>query len=145
MAIEDATVLGSLFSRLRSPYQIPHFLSAFQELRHDRCQAVMNSELSKVEFGNLPAGEHQEIRDLHLRKQGSTGVSIDDLDEVPENVLRDQCEEFREIYGYDADDDADNWWVQWGRLLEHSMFQYQDTQDEVGPMETLKFENLAVV
>ncbi|KAI8960562.1 FAD/NAD(P)-binding domain-containing protein [Daldinia sp. FL1419] len=41
-ALEDATVLDSLFSRVERPEQIPHALRAFDEVRRPRSQAVVD-------------------------------------------------------------------------------------------------------
>ena len=121
MALEDATVLGGLFSHLQNRNQIPHFFSAFEDLRHARCEAVKSSEWGKVEACTLPAGELQQLRDLQLRKQGSDGLNMSNMDDVPEEYLREQCEEYKESFGYNAHDAVDNWWVEWGTLLERSM------------------------
>ena len=37
-----------------------------------------------------------------------------EMEESPEWV------EVKEIFGYNAEDDADNWWVQWGLLRERA-------------------------
>ncbi len=63
-------------------------------------------------------GEFQSARDDMMRAKQQAGVGIldatGDLEETPEWV------EIKEVFGYDAEDDADNWWVEWGLLRERA-------------------------
>jgi salicylate hydroxylase len=66
----------------------------------------------------MPPGEYQEMRDSSMRAKRDAGVGIlqafDEQEESPEWV------EIKEIFGYDAEDEANNWWVEWGLLRERS-------------------------
>lgn len=41
-----------------------------------------------------------------------------DWTDSEDGYLRRSWEEFRDAFGYDAYDDADTWWVEWGILSE---------------------------
>ena len=58
----------------------------------------------------------RDARDTGMR----AGLSRGDLDwtEADEGYLREQWEEFREVFGYDAYEDAETWWVEWGMLMD---------------------------
>ncbi|KAG6836368.1 hypothetical protein H0H93_008729 [Arthromyces matolae] len=118
MTIEDAAVLGKLFSHLRHRDQITNFLWAFQDLRQPRCDSVMTKEAGIVMYMTMPPGQAQQQRDDTMRAKRDAGIGIleasDDIEESPEWV------EIKEVFGYDAEDDADNWWVQWGLLRERA-------------------------
>ncbi|KAJ7124295.1 FAD/NAD-P-binding domain-containing protein, partial [Mycena epipterygia] len=114
MAVEDGAVLARLFSHLHTRAQIGQFLWAFQEIRQPRCAAATQSEVNIMYYICMPDGEDQEARDNGLRAKTSAGIeafkAANDQEETPE------WQEAKEVYGYDAEDEADNWWVGWGSL-----------------------------
>ncbi|KAL0945526.1 hypothetical protein HGRIS_001008 [Hohenbuehelia grisea] len=114
MTIEDGAVLAKLFSHLRSEDQISSFLYAFEELRQPRCTAVITKEVGIIHYMTMPPCEMQEFRDQSMRAKRDAGLnalqSTDDMAETQEWA------EIKEVFGYDAEDEADNWWVEWGRL-----------------------------
>lgn len=118
LAIEDGAVLGTLFSHLRREDQISNFLWAFQDLRQPRCDGIAAKERGVLHFMTMPPGEHQQMRDSSMRAKRDRGLGIlqasDEYEESPEWV------EIKEIFGYDAEDEANNWWVEWGMLRERS-------------------------
>ncbi|KAG6839518.1 hypothetical protein C0991_001916 [Blastosporella zonata] len=118
MTIEDAAVLARLFSHLQKEDQISSFLWAFQDLRQPRCDSVLAKEAGILFYMTMPQGEAQQQRDDTMRAKRDAGVGIldasDEVDESPEWI------EIKEVFGYDAEDDADNWWVQWGLLRERA-------------------------
>jgi salicylate hydroxylase len=118
LAVEDGAVLATLFSHLRTEDQISSFLWAFQDLRQPRCDAVLAKENGVVYFMTMPPGDHQEMRDNSMRAKRDAGLGIlqgsDEYEESPEWV------EIKEIFGYDAEDEANNWWIEWGLLRERS-------------------------
>lgn len=116
MAVEDAAVLGRLLSKLKSKDDIVKLLTGFQEIRQARCEIVRNSEQEKVEFMTIPPGPQRDSRDESMRLQKKQGEL--DWTTSSEAHLRKIWEEFRELFGYDAYDDADTWWVEWGMLFE---------------------------
>lgn len=107
MAVEDAVVLGSLFSHLRMMDQIPSFLDAYQELRQRRCDLVKLADIGNAQMVSMPDGEQADARDEDMRRR---------KDEWDEGTLKAQFEEIAEIFLYDAGDAAEEWWVNWGRF-----------------------------
>ncbi|KAF9459024.1 hypothetical protein BDZ94DRAFT_1062718 [Collybia nuda] len=118
MAVEDGAVLAKLFSHLRSEDQISHFLYAFQDLRQQRCARVLKKEINDIAFMTMPPGETQQCRDSVMRAKRDAGLDVLDagsnMEETPEWA------EIKEVFGYDAEDDADNWWMEWGVLRERA-------------------------
>ncbi|KAH9021032.1 FAD/NAD-P-binding domain-containing protein [Lactarius hengduanensis] len=114
MSLEDASVLAKLFSHLGREEQIRSFLYAFQNLREGRCQSNRALDIGNIKFMMVPTGEMTEMRDKMMRARYDQG----------RNVLEDgtvaQWDRNRELFGYDAEDEADNWWVQWGLLQERA-------------------------
>ncbi len=107
MAVEDAVVFGSLFSHLRTLEQIPSFMNAYEELRQRRCALVKLADLGNAYMMVLPDGPEAVARDEDMRRQ---------LDNWDEGMLKTQFEEIAEIFGYDAGDAAEEWWINWGRF-----------------------------
>lgn len=118
LTVEDGAVLAKLFSHLHSKDQIKSFLWAFQDLRQPRCAAVHSKEAGIIHYMTAEPGEFQCARDDMMRAKHQAGVGIldatGDLEEPPEWV------DIKEVFGYDAEDDADNWWVEWGLLRERA-------------------------
>ena len=109
MAVEDAVVLGALFSHLRTLDQIPSFLSAYEELRQRRCGLVFAADMGNAKMVAMPDGPMATARDDDMRRR---------KDEWDEGTLKAQFEEIAEIFLYDAYDAAAEWWVNWGRFSE---------------------------
>ncbi|KAG5342352.1 hypothetical protein C0989_002825 [Termitomyces sp. Mn162] len=119
MTIEDAAVLAKLFSHLRQRDQITTFLWAFQELRQPRCDSVTTKEAGIILCMTMEQSEVQQQRDDVMRAKRDMGKGIlggdgEDSPESPEWV------EVKDVFGYSAEDEADNWWVQWGLLRERA-------------------------
>ncbi|KAG6861628.1 hypothetical protein C0995_014067 [Termitomyces sp. Mi166 len=119
MAIEDGAVLAKLFSHLRSPDQITTFLYAFESLRLNRCTNVCTKEFGDIYFMTMPPGPQQEGRDNHFRGRKDKGLNVLDAESVEEETP--QWTEIKEVFGYDAEDEADNWWQEWGLLRERAV------------------------
>ncbi|KAJ7471053.1 hypothetical protein FB451DRAFT_326145 [Mycena latifolia] len=118
MAVEDGAVFARLFSHLITREQIGQFLWAFQEIRQPRCAAATESETHIMYYTCMPPGEDQEARDRGFRAKNAAGVQAlqagGDEEETPE------WREVKEIFGYDVEDEADDWWVGWGSLKHRS-------------------------
>ncbi|KAI9511080.1 FAD/NAD-P-binding domain-containing protein [Russula earlei] len=108
MSLEDASVLAKLFSHLRDEEQIPSFLYAFQNLREGRCMKNRLLDVSNIQFMMEPEGEGTARRDMMMRAKHDQDSNVA------------QWDHNRELFGYDAEDEADNWWVQWGLLQERA-------------------------
>ncbi|OCH89612.1 FAD/NAD-P-binding domain-containing protein [Obba rivulosa] len=117
MAVEDAAVLGKLFSHLNTKDQIESFLYAFQDLRQARTKSTLRGDIENVFTVMLEDGPMQEMRDNMMRQKRDEGANLLDQGEGEESKL---WEEIRTIFGYDCEDEADNWWVEWGLLRERA-------------------------
>ncbi|KAF9447713.1 FAD/NAD(P)-binding domain-containing protein, partial [Macrolepiota fuliginosa MF-IS2] len=111
LAVEDAAVLGVLMSRLSTREQIPQLLEAFHDVRHERCIQVHTTELRNAMLVTLPPGEDREMRDAGMRLSlPAVETNWDDT------KLREQWDEIGEVFGYNAREAAEDWWVKWGSL-----------------------------
>ena len=120
MAVEDAVVLGSLFSHLRTTNQIPSFLSAYEELRQRRCGLVFAADMGNAKMVAMPDGPMAAARDDDMRRR---------KDEWDEGTLKAQFEEIAEIFGYDAGDAAEEWWINWGRFHDNAAREHSGMMD----------------
>ncbi|THH08951.1 hypothetical protein EW145_g2358 [Phellinidium pouzarii] len=119
LAMEDAAVLGSLFSRLRSRDKgdIMRLLAAYQEIREDRCVEVNKSEFGKCAISTIAPGDPMyEVRNAGFA--ASREVKALDWENLGDPYLQNVWEEFKGSFGYEAYDAADDWWVDWGILTE---------------------------
>ncbi|OBZ73516.1 3-hydroxybenzoate 6-hydroxylase 1 [Grifola frondosa] len=119
MAVEDAAVLGTLFSHLRTMDQVPSFFGAYQEMRQRRCSSVNLADLANAKLVAMPPGPQADARNENMMR------TADDWDE---GTLKAQFEDIAEIFGYDAGDAAEEWWVNWGRFsddIRHDPLQQQ--------------------
>ena len=123
MAIEDGAVLGNLLSTITQPSRSgPLLRKAYQDLR--LCRTATVQEASRLTRGILVMldGLAQQAPDEGMRKTmvmeqsvssgSSRGVSDGDQGvraEKEKNVL---------FFGYDADAEVDEWWVEHGKELE---------------------------
>jgi salicylate hydroxylase len=94
MAIEDAAVLGNLFSRLRSRDNVKFLLHAYQELRQTRCAYVQGREAVAHICHPLRKGtpedleqRDQELREAYISKD-TTPEQIEELWEMSAEIFR---------------------------------------------------------
>ncbi|KAK0207777.1 hypothetical protein IW262DRAFT_1418071, partial [Armillaria fumosa] len=118
LAVEDGAVLARLFSRLHWKDQIKSFLEAFQDLRERRCKTVLCKEARIFHYMTAEPGELHQSRDdktwVTWENEQARAISIlDGTEDLEENELHLQIEK---VFGYNAEDDADNWWITWGIL-----------------------------
>ncbi|KAJ7901386.1 hypothetical protein B0H13DRAFT_2275210 [Mycena leptocephala] len=99
VALEDAAFIGKIFSHTRNRDRVPEFFYAFQEHRH-----VLSE------------------KPVALGSEGLTWTGRNGLEGNFEHMLDD----YRTVFGYDAMDDADEWWINWGR--------FRDTGRTDGPI-----------
>ena len=52
---------------------------------------------------------------------GGDTDSLNDTNSEAESELRRQWLQFFEVWGYDASDAAEDWWVEWGVLAERAL------------------------
>jgi len=62
----------------------------------------------------LPDGDIQAMRDASMRANHAAGQNVMDGD------LQQMLDDFRMVFGYDATDDAEEWWMSWGRFRDSS-------------------------
>ncbi|KAG6381604.1 hypothetical protein JVT61DRAFT_202 [Boletus reticuloceps] len=115
LPIEDAAVLSTLFTYLKSEEHIPYLSYAFQELREPRAQSLFSKETKALGTIWVPPGPARDARDEGLRKMLLEGHKGWD-----ESRLRWQWEEICEIFAYHGREAAEDWWVMWGVLRERS-------------------------
>ncbi|KZT09779.1 FAD/NAD(P)-binding domain-containing protein [Laetiporus sulphureus 93-53] len=120
MALEDAAVLAKLFSHLTRHEQIESFLCAFQDIRQKRCEVARQSEVGLLALVTMEDGPEQEARDKTMQTRYRAGKNVFDSEDGENGVESEQWVEIRTIFGYDCEDEADNWWVQWGQLRERA-------------------------
>jgi len=118
MSLEDASVLAKLFSHLRNEDQIPSFLYAYQNLREERCQKNRDLDVGNIIFQSAPDTEETMGRLAYMRARHDQGKNVLTGDDEDSTVA--QWDQNRELFAYNAEDEADNWWVQWGLLQERS-------------------------
>lgn len=120
MAVEDGAVLAKLFSHLRTKDQISNFLYAFENLRQPRCTAIRAKEAGDIAFMYAKEGtEFQKMRDDSMRAKRDAGLNA--LESTEESEETPEWTEIKDIFGYDAEDEADNWWMEWGMLRERAL------------------------
>jgi len=113
--VEDAAVLGALFSRLRSADQVASLLYAYQDLRKGRADTLVAIEEHNVDVAILGS---PRIRGGLVRFNAiPTGSPSPPPGSGPSEA---ELAEIVEIWSYYAIDAADEWWVEWGLLRERS-------------------------
>lgn len=148
MTVEDGAVLAKLFARLRNRDQIESFLYAFQDLRQQRCRDTVKSEISLMQLFILEDCPEREARDNDMRakfREGKGALELEDGEE-PRGLAGQQWNEIRDIFGYDCEDEADNWWVQWGLLRERARSSaerngVQEVQSSGFSWDSISFQN----
>ncbi|KAF8883272.1 hypothetical protein BD779DRAFT_881570 [Infundibulicybe gibba] len=110
MAIEDAAVLGNLFSRLSDRQQILPLLRAYQNIRHSRAtECQLESRLNRVTF-HLEDGPAQEKRDQSMRTAMEAAArNIDGDNTNCANLWADDVKN-KIQFDYDADEEVEKWW-----------------------------------
>ncbi|THH33404.1 hypothetical protein EUX98_g713 [Antrodiella citrinella] len=121
MAFEDAAVLGKLFGHLSSKDQIGNFLYAFEDIRQTRCYSSFQDDVALYRFLAMPPGPNQRERDARLKESTREEGKEEGLDAVEDtSMARKQWEEVKKVYAYDCEDEADEWWIQWGVLRQRA-------------------------
>lgn len=114
--VEDGVVFATLFSHLNDRSQIPSFLSAFQEIREGRALWAMDDEISKNLFCMMPPGPDRDQRDAGLREAMKKNANV--YDEAGEEFLRTELDNWKTLFWYDAYEEAEAWWLEWGLAKE---------------------------
>lgn len=124
MAIEDAAVLGNLFSRLSSHAQIAPLLHAYESIRYERATNTQASSCLNQVIFHLPDGPEQEKRDKQMHAamedalrevRGETSVDSTDMGTKGNANQWADKEKSAIQFGYDADEEAEKWWREHGK------------------------------
>ncbi|KAJ7766973.1 hypothetical protein DFH07DRAFT_938604 [Mycena maculata] len=78
--------------------------------REGRCTRIREMEKEYIDLITMSDDEMRAERDAGMRANHAAGRNAMDGD------LGQMLEDFRMVFGYDAKDDADEWWINWGRL-----------------------------
>ena len=119
MGVEDGAVLAKLFSHLHTRDQISEFLYAFQDLRQPRCETVVAAETGIIHYMSMPNCADQEMRDQAMMAKAATDANLLKVSDGEEESR--EWAEIKNVFGYDAEDEADNWCVSWGLLKQRSL------------------------
>ena len=128
--VEDAAVLGNLFSRITHASQIPFFLRAYQKLRYERTKDTQASSRLNQRIFHLPDGPDQETRDrcmreamIIARREAGLPVECEEQAQASDtnadgnggnpNQWADKAKNVKQ-FSYDADAEADKWWREEG-------------------------------
>jgi salicylate hydroxylase len=118
MAIEDSAVLAKLFGHFISADQVSSFLYAFPDLRQGRTKSIRLNEVGNIYFMAMPDDAGATQRDAHFKSRRDRNLSpLDDESDDASGLW----ESIKETWCYDAEDEADDWWVGWGMLRLRSM------------------------
>ncbi|KIK45449.1 hypothetical protein CY34DRAFT_536551 [Suillus luteus UH-Slu-Lm8-n1] len=122
MAIEDAAVLGNIFSHCSDRSQILPLLYAYQSLRYERATATQKSSSLNQYIFHKPDGPEQEDRDREMRAAMEDALRVARGEEstytLTGNANQWADKKKSDIqFGYDADEEAEKWWVANGSRL----------------------------
>ncbi|KAI0373571.1 FAD/NAD(P)-binding domain-containing protein [Pilatotrama ljubarskyi] len=119
MAAGDAAVLGRLFSHLHRKDQIDSFLNAVPEIRAGRVERVLRAAEGNIFAVSLPPGI-AEARNRTLRERAERGIKDLGMGGMGAQTSEEMMQAVEGIFAYDPEDEADNWWVQWGLMQERA-------------------------
>ncbi len=117
MSTGDAAVLGRLFTHIHRKEQIDSFLNAVQEIRESRVEHVIKASTSNVFAVSLPPGL-AETHDRQMRERAMKGAA--NLSRGRRQSSEEMMQVIETIFGYDPEDEADDWWVQCGVMQERA-------------------------
>lgn len=113
-AVEDAVVLGSLLSHISSLSDLPRLLSGYQDVRQPHRIACAAADTRTADTLRAPPGTGREQRDAAMR----VSLGLESWFDVDEVLLKAQWENWGRALCYSAIDAAEDWWTQWGRLID---------------------------
>ncbi|CAA7263407.1 unnamed protein product [Cyclocybe aegerita] len=126
---EDAETLRCLFSRIQRRDQISHFLTAYEEIRHPRCQWAHAYDNGFHDMAATYAGPEQNARDSVLRQTMVYG----DWDHMDEGTFRAVWGNELSLYVHDARERVDDWWTQWGSLISREQRRERVSSEPTSP------------
>ena len=116
MATGDGAALGRIFSHLTRRDQIDSFLSAVQEVRKPHVDDLMRRAAGNV-FGISIPRTVTAAHDREMDRQVERGLqSLKGKRRIQPQSSEQLIAAVENIYAYDPEDEADNWWFRWGAL-----------------------------
>ncbi|KAI0082029.1 FAD/NAD(P)-binding domain-containing protein [Panus rudis PR-1116 ss-1] len=119
MGVCDAATLGHLFHHLHHRSQIGQIIEGIIEVRIPRVAQIGGAEWKYLATMTLPDSEMQDTRDRRMKEENEAGNSTMN---VEEGDIAEQWAMVYETFAYDAEDEADEWWMRWGSLHERATF-----------------------
>ncbi|THV00506.1 FAD/NAD(P)-binding domain-containing protein [Dendrothele bispora CBS 962.96] len=107
LAVEDAFVLGFLFSKLKSVAQIPNLLTGYNDIRKARTRMIREVQLGIFHTLSLPPGPQQDARNQAF------GQTLHQ-DDVNDEILAQLWNHHISTCSYNAKDAVEEWWHNWG-------------------------------
>ena len=116
MSTGDAAALGRIFSHLSRKDQIDSFLSAVQEVRKERVEDVTRRAAGNIFAISIPPSV-SAAHDREMSRQVEQGLqTLKGKRQIQPQSSEQLMAAVEDIYAMDPEDEADNWWVQWGAL-----------------------------
>ncbi|KAJ3865236.1 hypothetical protein EV359DRAFT_39280, partial [Lentinula novae-zelandiae] len=134
LSVEDGAVLARLFAPQSLSWRskscglvsyIPTILAAFQSIRYQRCASVQTREVGIIHYMTMPGSSEAErnVRDQGMRARRDSIADFfesdfdDDVEEEEEGLseISPEWVEVSEVFGYQAEEEAEEWWATWGR------------------------------
>ncbi|OJT10668.1 3-hydroxybenzoate 6-hydroxylase [Trametes pubescens] len=120
MGAGDGAVIGRLFAHLHRRDQINSFLNAVQEIREPRVERVIRAATGNIFAVSLPPGV-AEARDRDLREHAEREIQdLSGAGAMGRQTSQEMMSAIENIFAYDPEDSADDWWVQWGLMQERA-------------------------
>jgi salicylate hydroxylase len=91
-------------------------VEAYETIRQGRSKFLHEVELASITQTMFPPGPERDARDLEMQKLLHAGQ-----DRWGDDAYLGVWGQLCEVWAYNAFDAADDWWVQWGVLREHSL------------------------
>jgi salicylate hydroxylase len=117
--VEDAAILGNLFSRISHRSQIAPLLHAYQKLRYARTTETQASAKLNQKIFHLPDGPEQRARDDSMRAAMAVELGGSESGSVGLGNANQWADKGKNMsqFCYDADRVADNWWDEEGEQM----------------------------
>ncbi|THH15393.1 hypothetical protein EW146_g5075 [Bondarzewia mesenterica] len=128
--LESASVLSTLLSHLRKPSQLSSLLYAYEDLRASRAPQLSSFELLNRSWLSLPGAlgvaRNEDMRAAAVKSysarpwaENANGDGDNDGDDGGQDLAKHWAE-IAWLWGYDAGEDAEDWWIKWGVLRERA-------------------------
>jgi len=133
LSVESAAVFSTLLSYVRGFDHIPLLVRAYETIRRDRSDFLYQLELTAVSQSMFPPGPERTARDEELGKLLHAGQA-----KWGDDAYLGLWGQMVEVWAYNAFDEADDWWVQWGILRERSLSLHDRDPDIATPFRPIE-------